>query len=52
MRFYSIRVVEADNRKQAIEKVINQEFMESDSICDKVLSECEVIYELSKATML
>ena len=38
MKYYSIRVVEADNLEEAVAKVMSEDFDETDPICDKVLT--------------
>ena len=47
-KYYSIRVVIAESRDEAIEKVENNEFEETDSLCDKVLTITELETELIK----
>ena len=46
MKYYSIRVVNADNKDEAIEQVEQGEFDESDPLCDEVLTEEELILRL------
>ena len=41
-KYYSIRVVMADNREEAVDKVCNQEFDESDDLCDRVITADEM----------
>ena len=41
-KFYSVRVVEADNVNDAIDKVARGQFLEDDAMCDKVI-EAELI---------
>lgn len=36
-KYYSIRVIEASNHAEAVEKVENQEFFEEHPLCDKVM---------------
>jgi len=43
MKFYSIRVVRAKNKEEAIEKVISGEFDERDPVCDIVIPAKEVV---------
>lgn len=43
MRYYSIRVVEAQNTEEAIQEVIDQNFHEDDSVCDKVLTRSQLL---------
>ena len=38
MKYYSIRVVEAEDREEAIEKVQNEEFDEYAEFCDGVFT--------------
>jgi len=44
--YYSIRVVKATSEKEAIEKIIYEDFDESNNICDKVLNKAELIKAL------
>jgi len=37
MKYYSIRVVEADSYDEAVQKVQDNEFNESDPMCDRVV---------------
>jgi hypothetical protein len=37
MKYYNIRVIEAKDYDEAIEKACNQEFVEDNTICDSVL---------------
>jgi len=46
--YYSIRVVCATTHEEAIDKVIEQEFEESDDICDRVLTRSELLETLNK----
>jgi hypothetical protein len=39
MKFWNIRVIEADSQEEAIEKLENGEFDESDENCDRVIPE-------------
>ena len=37
MRYISMRVVRADNHKEAVKQVVDANFDESDDICDRVI---------------
>lgn len=39
MKYWNIRVIEADSQAEAVEAVENGDFCESDSMCDKVIPE-------------
>ena len=43
MKFISIRVIEADNINEAIEKVENGQFEDSHELCDKVIPMTEAV---------
>lgn len=46
--YYSIRVIKANSRKQALKKIENEEFEDFDSLCDIVLTKNDLEKELSK----
>jgi len=46
MKFYSIRVIEAETQEEAIEKAENGEFNEDNPICDQVLCGNDAIHAL------
>ncbi len=46
--YYSIRVIKANSRKQAIKKTEDNDFEEFDSLCDIVLTKKDLEKELSK----
>lgn len=43
MKYYSVRVVEASGEREAVEKVRQAEFLESDPLCDRVLDSDRLI---------
>lgn len=49
MKYYNIRVVEADNSDKAFEKIMNADFDETDPICDKVLTLEEFCNQMNMA---
>jgi hypothetical protein len=46
--YYSIRVVRGTSKEDAVENVIHQHFIESDSLCDAVLTREQLEIELKK----
>ena len=46
--YYSIRVVKAKSKKEAIEKVIAEDFETSDRLCDDVVPQSVLERELKK----
>lgn len=46
--YYSIRVVKAKSKQDAINKIGNQDFVESHELCDKVLTESQLKSQLKK----
>ena len=51
MKYYSIRVVEADNLEEAVAKIESQDFDETDPICDKVLTLNELVSKVDFTEM-
>lgn len=46
--YYSIRVVKAKSKKDAIDKIIHQDFDTSHELCDEVLTERALKSKLKK----
>ena len=42
-RFVSIRVIEAKNEEEALEKVLSEDFDESHELCDKIIPLNEIL---------
>lgn len=38
MKWYNIRIIEADSHEEAMEKISSQEFLEEHPLCDVVLT--------------
>lgn len=47
--YYSIRVVQASSEKEAIKKIINENFDQSHVLCDRVFAESDVLDEIKAA---
>jgi hypothetical protein len=47
MKYYSIRVIEAESQEEAIEKIQDGEFLEEDELCDEVLTADELLERLT-----
>ncbi len=48
MLYFSIRVVEAKNAKEAREDVVNYEFVEEHDLCDRILTKRDLLRALKK----
>lgn len=46
--YYSIRVVKAKSKKEAIDKILNQDFDMSHELCDEVITERTLKSKLKK----
>jgi hypothetical protein len=52
MKFYSIRVIEAENLEEAISKIQDGEFDDSTPLCDAVLTRDQLLENLRYTTMI
>lgn len=45
--YYSIRTITASSQKEALSKVLDEDFSENDPICDMILTKSELINKLN-----